>query len=201
MTALSEQIIPLYERHARQWDVERGRALFEKPWLDRFTSLLPQGASILDVGCGSGEPLARHLIEQGFRVSGIDASPTLISLCRERFPEHEWRVADMRTLAMEAHYSGLMAWDSFFHLSQDDQRRMFPVFRRHSAPGAALLFTSGPSHGEAIGTYCGESLYHASLDEAEYRSLLLASGFRVVQHIVEDPDCGGHTVWLAQWQG
>ncbi len=62
----------------------------------------------------------------------------------------------------------------------------------------ALMFTSGPAYGEAVGTYEGEPLYHASLDGAEYRTLLDESGFEVVEHIVEDPDCGGHTVWLAQ---
>ncbi len=60
------------------------------------------------------------------------------------------------------------------------------------------MFTSGPAYGEAVGTYEGEPLYHASLDGAEYRTLLDESGFEVVEHIVEDPDCGGHTVWLAQ---
>jgi hypothetical protein len=44
----------------------------------------------------------------------------------------------------------------------------------------------------------GEPLYHASLDEAEYRSLLNSHGFAVVSHVVEDPKCGGHTIWLAK---
>ncbi len=75
----------------------------------------------------------------------------------------EWAVADMRTLALGERFRGLVAWGSFFRLAHDDQRRMFLVFRAHAAPGAALLFTSGPSHGEAIGAYGGEPLYHASL--------------------------------------
>jgi hypothetical protein len=75
---------------------------------------------------------------------------------------------------------------------------MFPVFRRHASPNAALMFTSGPAHGEAIGSFGGEPLYHASLDPAEYRSLLDQNGFLVVSHIAEDPTCGGHTIWLAQ---
>lgn len=60
------------------------------------------------------------------------------------------------------------------------------------------MFTSGPAHGEAIGSYQGEPLYHASLDAAEYHSLLRANGFAVVAHVVEDPDCDKHTIWLAQ---
>ena len=104
----------------------------------------------------------------------------------------------MRSLSLGRSFDGILAWDSFFHLCQDDQRRMFPIFRSHAAPRAVLMFTSGPSHGEAIGSFEGEPLYHASLDGADYRALLDENGFAVVEHMVEDPACGRHTVWLVQ---
>ena len=107
--------------------------------------------------------MANYLIDQGFAVDGIDSSAKLIALWRERFPNRCWHLADMRDLSLEKTFDGLLAWDSFFHLSHDDQRRMFPVFRRHASRRAALIFTSGTSHGEAIGSYHGEPLYHASL--------------------------------------
>jgi SAM-dependent methyltransferase len=194
----AERIVGLYERHAQAWDARRGRSLMEKPWLDAFASRLAPGAAVLDLGCGAGEPIAAHLVAEGFRVTGVDSAPTLVSLCRARFPAHEWLVADMRTLSLDRRFGGVIAWDSFFHLTAEDQRGMFAVFAKHAAPGAALLFTSGPAHGEAIGEMEGEPLYHASLDEAEYRSLLAAHGFAVVRHVVEDPACGNHTIWLAQ---
>lgn len=198
MQSHAEAIIGIYRRHAATWDRMRGRTLFEQPWLDRFTSLLPTGGHVLDIGCGGGEPLARHLIGSGYRVLGIDASPGLIELCQQRFSEQEWFVADMRQLSLGRQFEGLLAWDSFFHLCPDDQRRMFAVFSRHAAPGAALMFTSGPSYGEACGTFEDEPLYHASLSPAEYHQLLAEHGFTVVAHAVEDPACGHHTIWLAQ---
>jgi hypothetical protein len=75
---------------------------------------------------------------------------------------------------------------------------MFAIFSQHAASGAALMFTSGPSAGEVVGSYRGDPLYHASLDSAEYRALLADHGFDVVTHVVEDPDCGMRTIWLAQ---
>ncbi len=198
MSSAAAQIIGLYERHALAFDNARGRSLFERTWLDRFLALVPSGARILDIGCGSGEPIARYLIEQGHAVTGADSSAPMINLCRERFPDHDWIVGDMRTLDIGNRFAGLIAWDSFFHLTPQDQRQMFPVFRKHASPKAALMFTSGPRHGEAIGTFEGEPLYHSSLDGDEYRMLLDANGFTVVAHAVEDPNCGGHTVWLAQ---
>src|SRR6185312_11941234 len=119
-------------------------------------------------------------------------------ICKEALPQQTWGVWDMRTLSLSRTFNGILAWDSFFHLCHDDQRQMFPVFRAHAAPHAALMFTSGPAYGVAIGTFEGEPLYHASLDGVEYCSLLHENDFRVVVHAVEDPSCGHHTIWLAE---
>jgi SAM-dependent methyltransferase len=195
----SARIIDLYQRKAQEWIESRGRTrLIEKPWLDRYRALVSPAAPILDIGCGSATPMAAYLIGLGHAVVGVDSSAAMIDACRRHFPAQEWIVADMRTLALQRRFPGILAWDSFFHLCPDDQRRMFPVFRAHAAPRAALMFTSGPGHGEAIGGFAGEPLYHASLDPVEYRSLLDRNGFRVVSHVIEDPGCGGHTIWLVQ---
>jgi SAM-dependent methyltransferase len=199
MKSHADAIIDLYERHATRYIEDRARVLSsESGWLERFSAFLPRNGTVLDIGCGCGEPVARYLIERGFEVEGADASPTLIARCREQFPQQIWRIADMRSLDLGRIFDGILAWDSFFHLAHDDQRRMFRVFAQHAAPGAALMFTSGPAHGEAIGSYRGEPLYHASLAPAEYRRLLNSHGFRVEAHVEEDPDCGRHTVWLAR---
>jgi trans-aconitate methyltransferase len=191
-------IIDLYERHAAAYDTDRARSLFERGWLERFRAAMAPSASVLDLGCGMGEPIARHLIESGHPLTGVDSSRAMIDRCEARFPDATWIVADMRRLDLVAQFGGILAWDSFFHLTAEDQRAMFAVFRAHAAPGAALMFTSGPAHGEAIGSYHGEPLYHASLDADEYAALLTTHGFRVLDHTIEDATCGGHTVWLAR---
>jgi SAM-dependent methyltransferase len=195
---MHERIVGLYEENAAAWDRQRGRDLFEKPWLDRFLALLPPAPRILDIGCGMGEPVAAYLIGRGARVTGVDSSPSLVALARERLPEHEWIAVDMRALALGRRFDGLLAWHSFFHLAPEDQEPMFPRFAAHAQPGAALMFTSGWSRGEAIGSWQGEPLYHGSLDTAEYRALIEENGFAVVDHRIQDPGCGDATIWLAQ---
>lgn len=198
MSDEADRVIGLYRRHARAWADNRSVNATEAPWLDRFLALLPHPASILDIGCGAAEPIARHFLLRGHKVTGVDSSVPLIGIARQRYPASRWLIRDMRDLALGETFDGLIAWDSFFHLTPEDQRLMFPLFRAHAAPSAALMFTSGPAHGEAVGAFEGEPLYHGSLDPAEYRALLAAHGFDVVAHVVEDPACGGHTIWLAQ---
>jgi SAM-dependent methyltransferase len=188
-----------YERHALSWDADRRAAVWtDKPYIEQFLSFLPPGATVLDLGCGGGAPVGLHIVGQGFKVTGVDSSQTLISLCRSRLPDQEWIVGDMRSLALGRLFHGILAWDSFFHLPHEDQRRMFKVFAEHAGPSTILGFNAGPSHGVAIGSYRGDPLYHASLDASEYRALLTDVGFELIAHSIDDPSNGGRIFWLAR---
>jgi SAM-dependent methyltransferase len=199
MEDAASRIIGHYERHALSWDADRRAAGWnDKPYIERFLGFLPRGATVLDLGCGGGSPVARHMVAEGFRVAGVDSSPTLVGLCRTRMPDQEWIVADMRSLALGRRFGGILAWDSFFHLSYQDQRAMFGIFGAHAAPAAILMFNAGFGHCEAIGTYRGDPLYHASLDASEYEALLADFGFQLIEHSIDDPAKGGRIFWLAR---
>jgi SAM-dependent methyltransferase len=199
MTDLANRIIGHYERHATAWDRDRQAGAWnDKIWHDLFVARLTKGARVLDLGCGSGRPVAEHLAVRGLHVTGVDSSPTMIGLCRARLPDHEWIVGDMRSLSLRRRFDGILAWDSFFHLAPDEQRRMFDVFAAHASPAAVLMFNAGPGYGEASGTYRGDPLYHASLARGEYAALLGRHGFEVLDHAVNDPRAGGRTAWLCR---
>jgi cyclopropane fatty-acyl-phospholipid synthase-like methyltransferase len=197
----SETVIDLYRRHAVQWDAtRRSRAWNDRGWIEAFAKKLARGSRVLDLGCGGGEPVARFLVEQGMHVTGVDSSPEMIALARDRMPGQEWIVADMRGLALDRRFDGILAWDSYFHLGHNAQRAMFWVFDAHRNDDAVLMFNTGPSHGEATSTFTfkDEPLYHASLAPAEYRALLDCSGFKIICHVANDTRRGGRTVWLCQ---
>ncbi|MCU0354969.1 MAG: class I SAM-dependent methyltransferase [Cytophagales bacterium] len=187
----------VYEDIADWFDQNRDKRLIEKAYLTSLLEKINPNPTILDLGCGSGEPIARFLIEKGCTVTGVDGSAKMIAMCKERFPQMEWIRSDMRELNLGRKFDAIIAWDSFFHLSVDDQRNMFPVFDSHVAPGGTLLFTSGTENGEVYGQMEGHKVYHASLDSKEYRSLLKQYGFEVLIHAVNDADCGNRNVWLA----
>ena len=193
-----EDILTIYESVASAWARERDRSGFESGWLARLAAAAP-GPNVLDLGCGSGAPLATWLEAAGMRVTGVDGAAAMCALFKRSLPERECHHADMRELDLGADFDAILAWNSFFHLSASDQRDMFSVFAAHAAPGAVLLFTSGPAAGEAIGAVAGQPVFHASLDPSDYRSLLAFHGFTVLEFAPEDPDCRGHSVWLARF--
>lgn len=194
----ADQVAAHYERHAVAWDADRRSAAWvDQHYIERFLEFLPGDATVLDLGCGGGVPVAAYIATRGLHVTGVDSSPTLIGLSRVRMPDQEWIVADMRSLDLGRQFDGILAWDSFFHLRHDDQRRMFRIFAAHSAANSILMFNAGFSEGEALGTYRGDPLYHASLDPAEYRALLAGVGFELIEHSVGDPAKGGRIYWIA----
>lgn len=201
MGAEEDTVIGVYQRHGSAWAKLRDDHLVEGSWLDRFCDVLPAGGAVLDIGCGSGIPIARELIRRGVNVTGLDGSSTMLALFERNVPATPVHLGDMRELSLGRRFEGLLAWDSLFHLSPSDQPAMFPRFAAHAAPGAALMFTSGNSEGAAIGQLDGAPLYHGSLDPGGYLESLDANGFDVVDHVREDPTCGSRTVWLARRRG
>lgn len=198
----ANDVIPTYERVGAAWAKQRNSSLFEKAWLDRMLTAAPRSTGkvrVLDLGCGSGKPIGRYLAERGAQLTGVDATTTLTALYTENVPGASVIKADMRGLQLNRPFDAILAWDSFFHLSAEDQKPMFATFAAHAAPRATLMFTSGHIAGEAIGQVADAPIYHASLAPDEYRTRLAEAGFKVRHYTPEDPACGGHTIWLAQY--
>jgi ubiquinone/menaquinone biosynthesis C-methylase UbiE len=77
---LASKIVGHCKKHAPAWDRDRQNSYWnDKVWHDRFIGRLGKSAKVLDLGCGSGRPVAQHMVELGLRVTGVDSSPTMIS--------------------------------------------------------------------------------------------------------------------------
>lgn len=193
-----QQVYKAYEEIVDWFDAHRNKTLFEKEYLDLILKNIPADATILDLGCGTGEPIAKFFIERGIKIVGIDGSEKMIELCKKRFPNEHWLVADMRTINLKQQFDAIIAWHSFFHLDHDSQRAMFKIFDSHIKPGGILAFTSGIEHGEVWSNNGGQDLYHASLSSEEYENLLKSASFKILIHKMRDPKCGDATIWIAQ---
>jgi hypothetical protein len=137
-----ERIVGLYEENAAAWDEMRGREFPERQWFAPFLSL-PAGASILDLGCGSGEPVAGTSSRAATGSPASIPRPSLIAMCRERFPEAG--VAGRRH-ARARPRPPLRRDPRLVQLLPPALRRSardVPRFAAHAAQGAPLMFTSG----------------------------------------------------------
>lgn len=192
-------IVDLYDRRAADWIDDRGAVLkqADRIWLDRFMAALEPGDVVLDLGCGSGRPMAAALLDRGFHVTGVDSSARLVAHAAADLPTGRFIQADMRTLILDQTFAGILAWHSLFHLSPEDQRLALPRLLAHAAPRATVMFSSGLSEGHAMGSWQCEPLYHGSLGPTEYQAELTGRGFCVESGVWADDG----SVWLAHRDG
>lgn len=193
-----EKVYESYEKIVNWFDDARTKTLMESEYLNLIVKSVPAGGSVLDLGCGTGEPIAQFFINKGFKITGVDGSKKMIELCKKRFPGEKWIVSDMREINLHQQFDVVLAWHSFFHLDHDSQRKMFKIFSAHTKPGGVLAFTSGEEEDEIWSDNGGQMLYHASLSIKEYEKLLSENAFKILLHKIHDPECGEATVWVAQ---
>lgn len=85
-----------------------------------FISLLPKGASVLDVGCAGGVK-AQYLVEHGLNLTGIDFSEKMIEIAKERVPEATFFVHDMKEIdTLEEMYDGIYLSAVVFHVPKNE---------------------------------------------------------------------------------
>jgi cyclopropane fatty-acyl-phospholipid synthase-like methyltransferase len=188
----------IYNSNAEEFDQQRLKNLYEKKWLDLLLNELKEGDEILDVGCGAGEPIARYFIEKGMKVTGVDFSTEMIRLAAKRFPQNEWFVQDMRELKLNRKFKAIIAWNSFFHLTQDDQLLTFSLFHKHLLDDGIILLTVGHEKGEITGRVNNNEVYHSSLSPEGYKELIKRYNLTIIDFVLSDLECNGHTVLLAK---
>ena len=186
----------VYQQNAQGWHKQRAADLGERAWLDQLA--LPAESRVLDLGCGSGKPLADYFLAQGATLIGVDFAPAMIELARQHYPDADWIVADMTALPDLGVFDAIVSWDGFFHLSPDQQRASLPSILAMVKPQGRLLLTVGPGAGEVDGRVEGEQVYHASLSIEEYRSFLEQAGARLVTFCPEHEQTHGRSILLAE---
>ncbi|GAA3959812.1 class I SAM-dependent methyltransferase [Pedobacter ginsengiterrae] len=195
----SKNVFKVYNKIANWFAENRCVDLIEQNYLEALISEIKSNANVLDIGCGTGKPILEYLLNKNLNIIGVDASKEMLTIARNNFPTTEFVLEDMRKLALNKKFDAIIAWHSFFHLPAADQPKMFEIFESHINPKGILLFTSGSERGEAWGINGGENLFHASLNTDEYQQLLKKHNFEVLNHIVNDENCGGATVWMAKY--
>ena len=102
------------------------------------------GASVLDVGCGTGR--VSHLLhERGFDVTGVDVSEPLVEEARSLFPEIDFRVTDVRDTPFDSgafEYVVFSFYGIDYILPKAERVRALQELRRVMKPSGVVVFSS-----------------------------------------------------------
>ena len=173
-----------YEEAADRFVSARNPDIGRAP-VSEWCRQLPESASVLDLGCGHGVPISQVLIEQGFTVFGVDASPTLLAAFHRRFPSAFTECSAVEDSGFfEREFDGVVAWGLMFLLPPDVQSLVVHKVARALKPGGKFLFTSPTERATWHDTVTGrESI---SLGAEGYRQLLDSAGLNLAGELSDE---------------
>lgn len=109
-----------YERIAVDWHEDHQDDDWWVSGLEKFISLLPAGADVLDAGCAGGVK-SKALAARGVHVIGIDFASNFIEIARKNVPEVEFRVLDIRDVSsMKENFDGIFLQAVLLHFPKKE---------------------------------------------------------------------------------
>jgi len=181
---INKSLIKAYDHMASSYDKNRG--LFDMTGVlnDFYQSLEIKKGSLLDAGCGAGEPCADWFIKRGWQVTGVDLSDNMLSLAKEYVPEMKRICSAMQEVDFSDNsYEAITAIYSIFHLSPDDQSLMFKKFFKWLKSKGSLLFTYATKEYTKADNFSGyldfmgEKFYYSHRTPGELKKELSDIGF------------------------
>lgn len=180
-----------YDLIAEEWSSARSRLLpIEETYIGRWLDNLPAGSRILDYGCGAGHPIASHLANLGYQITGIDGSEKLLAKAQARLPDQEWILAKLESAPVNSAFDRIICWDAIFHVRREHHAAILKRFFQSLTPGGKLLISSGGSAQDPFrDTMFGQTFFYDAHPPAEFVELLKVTGFEI--EMVDFPDLPG----------
>jgi SAM-dependent methyltransferase len=161
-----------------------------KGWAATF----PAGAAVLDLGSGPGEPSTRILRDAGLTTWAVEASPTMATAFRERFPDAP---IDHNTVEASDFFNrtfdGVLAWGLLFLLEPAAQALVIEKVARALVPHGRFLFTAPREEHEWLDGMTGYSSF--GLGERAYERLLRDAGLTWVDSAEDE---GGNHYYFVE---
>jgi glycosyltransferase involved in cell wall biosynthesis len=132
-----------YDRVAARRDAfHRRNSYYHQYLLSALGRLVPQGRSVLELGCGTGDLLAGLNPAVGV---GVDISPAMIAIARAKYPGIEFETADAETFKTSAPLDFVIASDLIGELS--DISALLERVQEMSTERTKLILTfHNPAH-------------------------------------------------------
>jgi len=169
-------------------------------WRDELIERLPEGARVVELGCGGGTTETR-LLAQRFRLTGVDLSDEQLRRARERVPEAEFVQADFTSIDFESEsLAAVVAFYSFNHVPRDLLAPLYARVRRWLAPDGLFLTALGTSDTENwTGEWLGATMYFSSFPPAVNSRMLRDAGFELLRDEVvtfQEPEGPARFQWI-----
>ena len=171
-------------------------------WVSILSKRLPEGAAVLDLGCGCGLP-GTKLLSVEFDVTGVDFSEVQIRRARQLVPAARFICSDISNVEFpRGHFAAVVSFYAIIHMPLDEHPSFFLKVSSWLRPSGYLLAIVG--HRAWAGTdesYLGVEdgrMCWSHADEATYLQWISESGLHVHWKRFIPEGESGHTLVFAQ---
>jgi len=194
-----QQTATSYDQLASFWngeDFDRENGIAQHRRALRFVR---NKGSAIDIGCGSSGRILDLMIAEGFAVEGVDVSPEMIRLARQRHPAVTFHQADLCTWDLPRQYDFISAWDSLWHVPLAQQEAVLGKLCAGLSPNGVLIFSMGGTEeaDEVIDAFSEMPLYHATLGIPKTLEVVARQGC-VCRHLEYDQHPELHVYGIVQ---
>jgi cyclopropane fatty-acyl-phospholipid synthase-like methyltransferase len=160
-------------------------------YLEKLLSVLPQGAAVLELGCGNGEPAAR-MLAAGREYTGVDISAEQLRRAQKLVPSGAFVKADYTELEFPpASVDAVVALYTFGHVPQRQLPGLLTRVASWLRVGGHLLATTGRrDEPDAIYDWLGVPMFFSGLDADTNLRLIREAGLELVENEVVCQDEG-----------
>jgi len=147
-------------------------------YLEKLISILPAGASCLELGCGAGVPCTQALVARGFAVTGNDISASQIELAKEHVPQATLIQGDMLALDFQqGSFDAVVAFYSIFHLPGQEQGMLVEKVTGWLKEGGWFLFNLATNEGDVlVDDWMGVKMFSSGLGVEGNREMMRVGG-------------------------
>jgi len=185
-----EDIIELnkraWDRLAENYDENRPKTF--SATFKHFAQLFEPGGKVLDLGCGTGLPYARYLVDNGFDVVGLDVSGEMIKIAKRNVPEAEFIQLSMDGIEYAGVFDGVVSSFSMLLLTPKLFRETAQrIHRALKKKGLCYLSLNEPKDehedpdAEAFVDVMGQQMYSRGYRVEEIRDIVQPIGFKEIR--------------------
>lgn len=190
-----------YNKAAKDYLKNRDRFINDK-YLKKLVKLLKPRAKILDLGCGSGKPVAEFLARKGFEVIGLDISEKQIELAGKNVPNARFEVKDMSKLKVEEYDVGAaVSFYAIFHTHRETHKELFKKINSFLPRNGLILVSMGASDWEGSEDFHGAEMWWSHYGQDRNRKIIEKAGFEVMLDEIDSTGGEKHQVVLARKTG
>ena len=171
-----------YNKIAHEWGAARNKFFGrEREYLDAVLTTVPAGSTILDMGCGTGYPMAEYITAQGHHVLGVDQSEEILAIAKKNLPNEKWVLSTMEAYEPREDYQGALLWDSLFFIPRAQHEPIVrKVVRALPSGGRFMLTVGGSSHPAFTDFMYGQEFHYDSNTPEETEQFIQQLGCSLV---------------------